>query len=113
MRYESNTPTRLIANRTTQIAALEIEVATLSEEVAAQTVQPAFHMAPALLDTPDDADSSSDHRSAHRRPHRYVLPADSDGISTRQLTPQKLEQAHGDSARLTAQATVPITVTAK
>jgi hypothetical protein len=46
---------------------LQIEVETLSEEVAAHTVQPAFHMAPTLLDTLDDADPREDNLSAHRR----------------------------------------------
>ena len=71
----------------------QMEMATLSEEVAAQTVQPAFHMAPMLLDAPDDADAREDNMSAHRRPHRHALAADSEGIATRQLTPQLLDEA--------------------
>ncbi len=72
---------------------LQIDVGGLPAELATQSVEPAFHMAAMLLDTPDDADSTGDHLSAHRHPRRHVLPVDSEGISTRQLTPQMLEVA--------------------
>jgi len=78
---------------------LQIDVAALPSDVAAQTVQPAFHMAPMLLDTPDDADSTGEHRSAHRHPHRHTLSADVADISTRQLTPQRLEEAQSERHR--------------
>jgi subtilase family serine protease len=78
---------------------LLVEMAGLPDEVAAQIVQPAFHMAPMLLDAPDDADQGADKISAHRHPRRHALPADSEGISTRQLTPQRLEEARGERHR--------------
>jgi subtilase family serine protease len=70
-----------------------VDMTELPDTVAAQSVQPAFHMAPVLLDTPDNADESGDNMSAHRHPRRHAVPADSEGISTRQLTPQLLEEA--------------------
>ncbi|MDR3369484.1 putative Ig domain-containing protein [Rhodoferax sp.] len=88
---------------------LQIDMATLPVEVAAQLVQPAFHMAPVLLDTPDDADSSGDELSAHRHPHRHALPANSEGISTRQLTPQLLEAAQREHRRGSHHAVLDIT----
>jgi subtilase family serine protease len=72
---------------------LLVDMAALPDEVAEQTVQPAFHMAPMLLDAPDDADQGADQISAHHHPRRHTVPADSEGISTRQLTPQLLEVA--------------------
>lgn len=72
---------------------LQIDMPALPDDVATQTVQPAFHMAPMLLDAPDDADSAGDNMSAHRRYHRHTLTADAEGISTRQLTPQRLALA--------------------
>jgi subtilase family serine protease len=68
----------------------QIDMQTLPAEVAAQTVEPAFHMAPMLLDTPDDTDRDGAHLSAHRHARRHTLPTDAEGISTRQLTPQLL-----------------------
>jgi subtilase family serine protease len=78
---------------------LQVDMAALPDEVAAQVVQPAFHMAPMLLDAPDDADRDANQVSAHRHPRRHALPADSEGISTRQLTPQRLEEARGERHR--------------
>ena len=71
----------------------QIDVKNLPDDVAAQIAQPAFHMAPVLLDMPGDADSAGGQLSAHRPPHRQEIPADSKGISTRQLTPKRLEEA--------------------
>jgi hypothetical protein len=82
---------------------LLVDMAALQDEVASQTVQPAFHMAPMLLDAPDDADQGADQMSTHRYPRRHAVPADSEGISTRQLTPQLLEAArreHGHGHRM-------------
>lgn len=72
---------------------LQIDLPALPADVPEQTVQPAFHMAPMLLDAPEDADRASDNMSARRWPNRHTLPADAGGISTRQLTPQLLESA--------------------
>ena len=85
--------TALMASGTTT---LQIEMPSLPDDVAAQAVQPAFHMAPMLLNTPDDVDGADDNMSAHRRPHRRVLTTDSEGISTRQLTPQLLAAVLGE-----------------
>lgn len=70
---------------------LQIDMPALPDGVGALILQPAFHMAPALLDTPDDADRTGNNLSSHRRPHRHALTVDAEGIATRQLTPQLLE----------------------
>jgi hypothetical protein len=70
---------------------LQIDLPELPASVTTQIVEPAFHMAPAMLDAPDDADSTGHQLSAHRRPHRQALMNDVDGVSTRQLTPHLLE----------------------
>ena len=88
-----------VASGTTTI---ELETFALTDEVAALTVEPAFHMAPMILDEPDDADKAGDNMSAHRRPHRHALSAEGRGIPTRQLTPESLERTghrHGRRAR--------------
>lgn len=79
------------ASLATGTTVLQIDMPELPADIAAQIVEPAFHMAPALLDEPDDADASGHQLSAHRRAHRQALLSDVDGISTRQLTPRMLE----------------------
>jgi subtilase family serine protease len=88
---------------------LQIDIAALPAEVASQTVQPAFHMAPLLLNTPDDADSDGNHQSMYRHPQRHTVPAGSEGISTQQLTPQGLEEARNEHrhSRRVRDLTVP------
>lgn len=71
---------------------LHIEMENLPDEVASQMVQPAFHMAPILLDAPDDADGAGNHRSARSGPRRHMLSAKARDISTHQLTPKMLEE---------------------
>jgi subtilase family serine protease len=65
-----------------------MDLAALPTEVAAQTVTPAFHMAPALLDEPDNTDLAGDSASAQLRPHSQQIPGELRALSTRQLTPQ-------------------------
>ncbi len=50
-------------------------------------VQPAFHMAPAQLDEPADADALA------AEPHRYEIDASLAGLSTARLTPERLAAA--------------------
>lgn len=75
---------------------LQMEVAMLPMEALVQMVQPAFHMAPALLTAPDDADSTVEPVSARRSPRRQLLAQDAAGIASRQLTPQLLAQTQAE-----------------
>lgn len=85
-------PVQASAALATGTTTLQLEVATLPDDVASQSAQPAFHMAPMMLDEPDDADHAGAQLSAHRHGHRHALPADAQDISTRQLTPQGLDE---------------------
>jgi subtilase family serine protease len=69
---------------------LQIDLATLPEAVALQVAQPMFHMAPVLLDEPQDADSDSVSGSA---PHQQAVPQEFDGLSTQRLTVRTLRTA--------------------
>ena len=66
---------------------LALDATALPDAVAQQDAQPAFHVAPALLDAPDDT-------SARSGPHRHLLSAEFAGLSSRRLTVQGLEAAH-------------------
>ena len=59
-----------------------VDLPTLPDEVAAQQLQPAFHLAPVLLDAPD--------ASAGAVPHRVLLDAGHAAIPTRSLTAQAI-----------------------
>ena len=72
---------------------LQMDLAPLPDDVAAVSVQPAFHVAPALLSTPDDADAVNSNTSANRRPHKHYMPTESNGISTGRLAWQALRAA--------------------
>ena len=63
----------------------------LDESVAAQELQAAFHLAPMLLDTPDDADAYGGRFSAHRHPHRQGISPELSGLSSRHLSPEAIE----------------------
>ena len=58
-----------------------------------QLAQPAFHIAPLLLNEPDDADSVYSDTSAHMVPRTQTVPAESRNLSTRRLTVPALEAA--------------------
>ncbi len=73
---------------------LELDVATLPDEAASQTVLPAFHVAPVFLNPPDDADNDDNAASARRAPRRQSVPAEFARLSSRHLTLQTLESAH-------------------
>lgn len=62
--------------------------------------QPAFHVLPVLLDTPDDQDGRNNRASAHRAPQRITIPTENAGLSTRHLTVQDIRsrRSHQDPA---------------
>ena len=70
---------------------LQLDMATLPDEVAQQAAQPAFHAVPALLAAPDDADAVNNDASARRGPYRHRLSAEFENLSTRRLTLQSMK----------------------
>ncbi|MEI8168566.1 MAG: S53 family peptidase [Rhodoferax sp.] len=75
------------------VTTLHMAVEPLPDVTAALVVQPLFHVAPALLSTPDDGDAVTHDTSAHRRPHQHHLSADVEHLSSRRLTVQSMKAA--------------------
>ena len=70
-----------------------IDAATLPADVATQQAQPAFHLAPVLLDAPGDVDVVDNTASARSAPHAQAIPAGAAALETRGLTVQAIEGA--------------------
>jgi subtilase family serine protease len=68
--------------------------------MAATSVQPAYHMAPTLLDEPDQADVGGTNASANRAPKLYRLESDIAGMDTSRLTRQALMQRIAETSRM-------------
>jgi hypothetical protein len=58
----------------------------LPEADATQMVQPTFHVAPVLLNEPDDSDTLQPGASALRGPRTQAVPPETAGLPTRRLT---------------------------
>ncbi len=65
---------------------------TATNTAAASVAQPTFHLAPVILDEPDDSDRSEPSSSAAVAPRRVAVNPAFVQLSTRRLTPQVLEQ---------------------
>jgi subtilase family serine protease len=65
---------------------VQMQAAALPNEVSAQVIQPAFHVAPVVLDAPQDELASSN-GSGNARPSTSLVPAALGGGSSQQLTP--------------------------
>lgn len=72
---------------------LTLENAELPVEVAAQTAQPSFHLAPVQLDAPADVDAVDNSASARMAPRMQAVPAQFANLSTERLTLQSLRSA--------------------
>jgi subtilase family serine protease len=72
-------------------------------EIAQSAATPTYHMAPAVLADPADADAGGTNASAAQEPQRFTVEAAAAGLSTRGLTPQALA-AHLSNARAHAAA---------
>ena len=72
---------------------LQMEMPAMPAEAAAQLAQPAFHIAPVLLNEPDGADIAGNSDSAHRQAHVQFVPEEFNGMSSRRLTVKKMEAA--------------------
>ena len=95
------TPALLASSVTT----LQLEPDTTPEaELTQMVMQPAFHLAPALLAAPDDIDVGNHEASARRSVHTHRLQAQAHGISTRQLDWQTLKAAQQVQAMQAASA---------
>ncbi|WP_394781072.1 S53 family peptidase, partial [Undibacterium sp.] len=81
------------ASIATGTTTLQLDSAALPDTVGTQNAQPAFHVAPVLLDTPDDADSGGNAVSARMEPRRQAVPAEFQALSTRALTARTLLSA--------------------
>ncbi|MFZ6773011.1 putative Ig domain-containing protein [Undibacterium sp. SXout7W] len=69
----------------------QIDVPVLPADVAAQMVQPSFHLAPALLAAPDNADASNNTATARMQPHHQELSAELRNVSSRRLNLAAIE----------------------
>lgn len=75
------------------ITTFALDTGALPEAAAALVAQPAFHVAPVLLDEPDDGDARDHAASARRGPRVQNVPAGQETLSTRRLTVQSLQNA--------------------
>src|SRR5471032_881587 len=75
---------------------IEVSTGTVPSDIAKQQVLPTFHVAPLLLDTPED---DTHGLSAYREAHRQAVPAEFQQLSTRRLTLQALRARHEDAMR--------------
>ncbi len=90
----------LVASATTT---LQLDGASLPDAAAVQSATPTFHIAPVLLNTPDDVDTVNAVASAHMAPRLQAVPAEFSNLSTRGLTAQTMESVRSMRA-LGAQA---------
>ncbi len=65
----------------------------LPDAAATQAAQPAFHVAAALLNVPDDIDADGRAASSRMAPRMQAVPDTLTGLSTRGLTVRRLEAA--------------------
>jgi len=72
---------------------------TVAAALATTEAQPSYHMAPALLDEPDQADVGGTNATARQTPRSFRVDADVAGIDTARLSHQALAQHLSDSAR--------------
>ena len=83
-----------VATASTTFALDTVEV---PDAASALVAQPSFHVAPVLLDVPSDIDATDNAASARRVPHSQPVPRALQGLSSRRLTPQRLEEAESAS----------------
>ena len=74
------------------------ESESLPAEAAAAVVEPSFHLAPVILDEPDDGDVTDNSASALSRPRVQSVPAEAASLPTRGLTVQLVDRARRSHA---------------
>ncbi|HYP31195.1 MAG TPA: putative Ig domain-containing protein [Burkholderiaceae bacterium] len=82
--------------------------------LAAAAVQPSYHMAPALLDEPSDADAGGTNSSALSAPKTFTVDADAADLDTARLSRDTLiqhiaERARARAAAASGETTTPLT----
>jgi len=77
----------------TGVITLQLDIAAASANPAALQVQPAFRVAPVLLNEPDDTDAADNAASASMNPRTQIVPSEFRNLSTRRLTVQTLKAA--------------------
>ncbi|HSY28877.1 MAG TPA: peptidase S53, partial [Burkholderiaceae bacterium] len=90
---------------------LQLNTASLPDAAAAQLAQPAFHVAPVLLNAPDDTDAADNNASARMGPRMQFIPQEFKNISSRGLTLQALKfarQTRGDGSATPMASSGPI-----
>jgi subtilase family serine protease len=75
------------------ITTVALADAQLTGDAASLEAQPTFHLAPVLLDAPDDVDAASASSSALRAPHAQAVPAGMEGVDSTRLTVQGIDAA--------------------
>jgi hypothetical protein len=102
----ANDDSEVVATATTT---LELTPEELPEDIVLtkQVATPFFHVAPMLLDAPDNSDAVDNTRSARRRAHRQTIPDDLRDLQTRGLTLDKiLAHRAARAARRNSQAAI-------
>ena len=89
-----------LASSTTTFA---LENTPAPEAATQQLAQPAFHIAPVLLNPPDDTDRINNDSSARHGPQMQVVPIEFSHVSTRRLTLQALQNKQ-QNPRMNTQA---------
>ncbi|KQW24780.1 peptidase S53 [Acidovorax sp. Root402] len=80
---------------------LEASAEMLPPEVESLGAQPTFHIAPVVLEAPDDMDVQDANQSARSAPKSQPVPEMFKALSTRRLTPSNLEEVKQKSANMT------------
>ncbi|WP_343731069.1 S53 family peptidase [Duganella sp.] len=88
-----NAPAQAAAPLATAATVLQLDDGTLPAADAQQFAQPAFHMAPVLLDTPEDAAPGA---AAPATVHTQTVPSAFRRLSSRQLTVDMLRHAQAN-----------------
>lgn len=78
----------LIANSVTTV---RLDLPVLTEAAAEQAALPTFHLAPVLLNEPDDTDAVDNAASARMAPRTQWVPLELQRVSTRRLTVPAIE----------------------
>jgi hypothetical protein len=99
-----------LAEATSSPSALPLS---LPPELAARQALPTFHLAPAFLDDPGDADALNNVATAHTAPRPLTLAPGLSSLSTRRLTLQTMLEARRAYAAATTAAQADGTVAPK
>ncbi|MBV8665573.1 MAG: peptidase S53 [Burkholderiaceae bacterium] len=100
------------ADAATGTTTFAIASTALSSDAAGVQVQPKFHVAPVVLDTPDDRDAAGSSNSTLSSPHLQAVPESMRQLSTRRLTLERIRAAQaGADGGTVANATAVTTYT--